>query len=325
VSRKCLGSVVELATRVVTGELSNALAVVRPPGHHCEARQAMGFCILNNVAVAAAVARARLGVQRVLVVDWDVHHGNGIQHIFEEDGSVLYASLHRYGHGFYPGTGGAHAVGEGAGRGFSLNIPWSSSGYGDAEYAAAFERLLMPVAREFAPELVLVAAGFDAAARDPLGGMEVSPAGYAYMTAQLRSLAAGRLVVALEGGYNLRSISSSAAAVMRVLLGDDPPPLPPAPPCRSAARDIVEASHAMAPFWRSVAAALGGPQAQPRSAVARPRLSRAALRELYGTRAYPRRRRRSRWPFKWRATTPSAWRGAARRRPAWHRFMYGDE
>ena len=100
--------------------------------------------------------------------------GNGIQHIFEEDGSVLYASLHRYGHGFYPGTGGAHAVGEGAGRGFSLNIPWSSAGYGDAEYAAAFERLLMPVAREFAPDLVLVAAGFDAAARDPLGGMEAS-------------------------------------------------------------------------------------------------------------------------------------------------------
>ena len=246
------GSVVELSTRVVQGELANALAVVRPPGHHCEARQAMGFCLLNNVCVAVAAVRRRLGVARVLVLDWDVHHGNGVQHIFEEDPTVLYVSLHRYGEGFYPGTGAASEVGIDAGRGTTVNVAWSGVGYGDAEYMAAFDRLIMPIAREYGPDLVMVSAGFDAAAGDPLGGMNLSPTGYAQMTHALASLAGGKLVVALEGGYNLRSISTSSAAVMSTLLGDAPPPL-----ARRAARpealaDIERSVRKLKPFWASL-------------------------------------------------------------------------
>ena len=142
-----------------------------------------------------------------------------------QDPTVLYVSLHRYGGGFYPGTGAASEVGKGTGAGFNINVAFSGSGYGDAEYLAAFDRVVMPVARQFAPELVMISAGFDAAAGDPLGGMRLTPVGYAHMTALLGTLAAGKMVVALEGGYNLRSISRAAAGVMRVLLGGAPPPM----------------------------------------------------------------------------------------------------
>ena len=246
------GSVVEMTTRVVQGELRNGLAVVRPPGHHCEANQAMGFCVLNNVCVAVAVARRRLGVSRVLVVDWDVHHGNGVQNIFEDDPNVLYISLHRYGRGFYPGTGGPHEVGFGAGEGTSVNVAWSHEGYGDAEYLAAFDRVIMPIAREYGPDLVLVSAGFDAAKGDPLGGMAISPAGYAHMTAALATLAAGRLVVVLEGGYNLRSISHSAAAVLSTLLGDPLPMLERRPPKSHALADLEVVVSAVKQYWASL-------------------------------------------------------------------------
>jgi histone deacetylase 6 len=249
-ARMSVGCVVELATRVVQGELANALAVVRPPGHHCEERQAMGFCLINNVPVAIAAVRERLGVGKVLIVDWDVHHGNGVQHLFDADPTTLYVSLHRFGEGFYPGTGAPTEVGEGAGVGYSANVAWRTAGLGDAEYAAAFEALVMPLARAFAPELVLVCAGFDAAAGDPLGGMELSPAGYAHMTAELSRLAGGKLVVALEGGYNLRSIARSAAAVLRVLLGEAPPPLAARPPSFRALLDIQTTVDALAPYWR---------------------------------------------------------------------------
>ena len=247
------GSVVELATRVaVTGELRNALACVRPPGHHAERERPMGFCLLNNVAVAAAALRTRHGLSRVLIVDWDVHHGNGVQHIFEEDASVLYVSLHRYGGGFYPGTGAPDEVGLAAGAGYTVNVAWSEAGMGDAEYLAAFERLVLPIAREFEPQVVLVSAGFDAAAGDPLGGGEVTPAGFAQLTHLLSSLAGGRLVLALEGGYNLEANAACAAACMRVLLGEPPPALPAllGPPRTAAQSDLEVVRSVHAPYWR---------------------------------------------------------------------------
>lgn len=228
------GSVTELVMRVVRGELDNGVAVVRPPGHHAECGCAMGFSLFGNVAVAARAARAA-GVKRVLIVDWDVHHGNGTQQMFEDDPSVLYFSLHRHDQGFfYPGGdyGGVHSTGSGAGLGYSLNVPWdignaldieaASAGPGDAEYVAAFTQVLLPVAQDFAPELVIVSAGFDAAAGDPLGGCKVSPAGYGCMTSLLLGLARGKLVLALEGGYNLASISHSMEACTAALLGDPP-------------------------------------------------------------------------------------------------------
>jgi acetoin utilization deacetylase AcuC-like enzyme len=210
------GGLLELTTRVLTGRLSNGFALVRPPGHHAEADHAMGFCLFNNVAVAARAAQ-RSGARRVLIVDWDVHHGNGTQNTFWDDQDVLYFSTHQYP--FYPGTGAIGETGGPTARGRNVNVPWPA-GMGDAEYLAAFDRVLLPISRAFSPDLVLVSAGFDAAAGDLLGGMRISPAGYAAMTARLLPLAGGRLVLALEGGYNLHAIAASAAACLRVLLGD---------------------------------------------------------------------------------------------------------
>lgn len=220
------GGLIDLARAVGEGRLSNGFALLRPPGHHAEADRAMGFCLFNNVAVAAKAAQAwgaASAVQdsgcarRVLIVDWDLHHGNGTQHSFWEDPSVLYFSTHQSP--FYPGTGALDEIGGGAGRGFTVNVPFPP-GCGDAEYLAAFDRVLLPLARAFAPDLVFVSAGFDAADGDPLGSMRISPAGYARMTQRLLSLAGGRVVLALEGGYDLEAISLSAAASLRVLLGD---------------------------------------------------------------------------------------------------------
>ena len=244
------GSIVELTTRVCTGELRNAMAVCRPPGHHCEQNQAMGFCLINNVCVAAAVARQQLGISRVLIVDWDVHHGNGIQHIFDDDPNVLYISLHRYGNGFYPGTGHPAEVGKGEGLGKTVNLAFTNEGYGDREYLHAFHRLLMPIAREYAPELVLISAGFDAALGDPLGGMVISPAGYAQMTAQLQTLAGGKVVVALEGGYDLKAISHSAVSCLQTLLGEPCPMIKPGPPNQLALADIEAGYALLRPYWK---------------------------------------------------------------------------
>lgn len=173
------------------------------PGHHAEYQQAMGFCFFNSVAIAARVLISRHQLARILIVDWDVHHGNGIQKMFYEDKRVMYISLHRHDRGnFFPGTGGPHEVGSAAGEGYNWNIAWSGEAMGDAEYIAAFRALVMPVARDFAPSLVLVASGFDAARGHTFnfGGYDLSPACFAYMTRQLMTLAGGRLVLCLEGG-----------------------------------------------------------------------------------------------------------------------------
>ena len=218
-ARLAAGGLLDLTLSVHSGALANGLALLRPPGHHAERGRAMGFCLFNNVAVAAMAAR-RAGARRVLIVDWDLHHGNGTQDSFWNDPDVLYFSTHQYP--FYPGTGGAAEVGGPQALGHTINVPWPA-GCGDAEYLAAFDRVLLPIARRFAPDLVLVSAGFDAAAGDPLGEMRLTPAGYAAMTQRLRPLAGGRLVLALEGGYNLDAIARSAEACLRVLLDEEPP------------------------------------------------------------------------------------------------------
>lgn len=213
--------VLALVERVVRGELDCGFAVVRPPGHHAGCAKMHGFCFVNSVAVAARAAVRELGVARVLIVDWDVHHGDGTQAIFWEDPTVLYSSLHRYGGGFFPGTGADDEVGaEGAAAGRTLNVPWRRKGMGDAEYLAAFDHVLMPVAREFAPDLVLVSAGFDAAAGDAVGGMALTPTGYASMAARLATLASGRVVYALEGGYKPSVVAKCTLACVRVMLRD---------------------------------------------------------------------------------------------------------
>lgn len=216
------GLCADLASLIVSGRVRNGFALVRPPGHHAGVKQAMGFCLHNNAAVAALAAK-RAGAKKVLIVDWDVHHGNGTQEIFDGDKTVLYISLHRHEDGnFYPGTGAAHEVGVLDGQGFSVNIPWSRGGVGDDDYIFAFQTVVLPIASEFAADITIISAGFDAARGDPLGCCDVTPTGYSWMTSLLAGSSNGRLLVILEGGYNLRSISSSATEVVKVLLGEGP-------------------------------------------------------------------------------------------------------
>uniref|UniRef100_A0A3B5MT07 Histone deacetylase domain-containing protein n=1 Tax=Xiphophorus couchianus TaxID=32473 RepID=A0A3B5MT07_9TELE len=194
---------------------------------------------------------------RVLILDWDVHHGNGTQHMFEDDDSVLYISLHRYDNGtFFPFSEDAASdrVGVAKGAGFNVNVAWSGGRMGDSDYLAAFHHIVMPIAAEFNPGLVLVSAGFDAARGDPLGGYQVTPEGYAHLTHLLMSLAGGRVLIILEGGYNLTSISDSMAMCTSMLLGDAPPSLatPFPPPHHCAVATIREVIRHHAPYWRSL-------------------------------------------------------------------------
>ena len=244
-ARLAAGGLVDLTHAVISGELENGLALLRPPGHHAEADRAMGFCLFNNIAVAAQAAR-RAGVARVLIVDWDLHHGNGTQHSCEADPAVLYFSTHQFP--FYPGTGAIDEVGWGDGRGRTVNVGWPA-GMGDAEYLAAFDRVLLPIARAFEPRLVLVSCGFDAAAGDLLGGMRLSAAGYAAMTERVLSLAGGRAVLALEGGYNLDAIGAAAAACTRVLLGDRGSARDFGPPNAVAELVLRQVVEKQRPFW----------------------------------------------------------------------------
>ena len=212
------GGLLELIKVVMQGKLNNGFALVRPPGHHAERDRAMGFCLFNNVAIGAHYALQSFSLQRILIVDWDVHHGNGTQNSFYEDPRVLYFSTHRYG--FYPGTGAATDVGRGRGEGFTVNVPLSS-GTGDADYGILFEKLLKPIALEYRPQLILVSAGFDTHYNDPLGGMEVTERGFARMTQILMEIAEataqGKLALTLEGGYNVTAERRSVKAVLEEL------------------------------------------------------------------------------------------------------------
>ncbi len=213
------GAAVGAVEEVWNGRAPNAFALVRPPGHHAEAQGAMGFCLLNNAAIAAEAAR-RMGAERVMLLDWDVHHGNGTQHVFDQRRDVLYLSSHQYP--YYPGTGASNEVGSGAGAGYTVNCPLPP-GQGDADYGAAFHELFLPAGEAFRPDLIIVSAGFDAHARDPLADMLVSERGFAAMCTSLADLARshcdGKLVLLLEGGYDLEALAQSVRACLEVMTG----------------------------------------------------------------------------------------------------------
>ncbi|MEA1872010.1 MAG: histone deacetylase [Chloroflexota bacterium] len=221
------GGLLVAVEKVMKGEVDNAFALVRPPGHHAIRGRAMGFCIFNNMAIAAKFALSKFSLNRVLIADFDVHHGNGTQDVFYADPQVLYYSTHQYP--FYPGTGWMDETGAGEGEGTTVNFPMAA-GWGDEEYLRAFNEVLVPVARRFQPQLILVSAGFDAHWADQLAMMRVSVKAFAQMVMILKNLAAelcqGHLVFTLEGGYNLRVVASSIKAIFDVLLGnseiDDP-------------------------------------------------------------------------------------------------------
>ncbi|HSB06634.1 MAG TPA: histone deacetylase [Thermodesulfobacteriota bacterium] len=214
------GGVMEAVRAVLAGEARNAFALIRPPGHHALRDRAMGFCIFNNLAIGARYALKCQGLERVMIVDWDLHHGNGIQDIFYDDPHVLYVSIHRYP--FFPWTGGAEEVGEGKGKGFNVNVPLEY-GCSDPDYANIYRHLLWPIARRFKPETILVAAGFDIHHGDPLRSMNVTEAGFARMTQLLMEMASElcgkRLILALEGGYNSEALRDSVATVLWELVG----------------------------------------------------------------------------------------------------------
>ncbi|XP_061829750.1 histone deacetylase 5 isoform X2 [Nerophis lumbriciformis] len=224
--RMAVGSVIELAFTVAAGELKNGFAVVRPPGHHAEESNAMGFCFFNSVAITAKLLQQKLGVGKILIVDWDIHHGNGTQQAFYGDPNVLYISLHRYDDGnFFPGSGAPEEVGSGAGVGFNVNIAWTGGvepPMGDVEYLTAFRSVVMPIAQQYSPDVILVSAGFDAVEghQSPLGGYNVSAKCFGLLTQLLMGLAGGRVVMALEGGHDLTAICDASEACVSALLGD---------------------------------------------------------------------------------------------------------
>ena len=220
------GSVLTMAELIVQGRLRNGFAAVRPPGHHAECNAAFGFCFLNNVALAAQHVRLTCNVRRVAILDWDIHHGNGTQHMFYSDPSVLYISLHRHEHGlFFPQSaeGDVTSIGQDAGKGRNVNIPFSDVVMQDADYIHAFHVVIMPMLTEFQPDFILVSAGFDACHGDPIGGYELTPALYGHLTHMLMRLAEGKVLLCLEGGYSLEALPKCAVACVSALLGD---PLP---------------------------------------------------------------------------------------------------
>jgi acetoin utilization deacetylase AcuC-like enzyme len=201
----------------------SVFAFVRPPGHHAEPSRGMGFCLFNNIAIAAEYAKEKHGLKRILIVDWDLHHGNGTQWAFYEDPMVLFFSSHQYP--YYPGSGNFDEVGNGPGEGYTVNAPFPT-GFGDAEYIHVYDTILKPIALEFRPELVLVSAGFDPYFRDPLGGMEVTGEGFGALAAIVRDIAQqtcdGKVLITLEGGYNPQGLREGVRSVLNSLQGQTP-------------------------------------------------------------------------------------------------------
>ncbi|XP_069366220.1 histone deacetylase 7-like isoform X2 [Paralichthys olivaceus] len=261
-SRIAAGCVTDLALKVAQGELKNGFAVVRPPGHHATKSSPQGFCFFNSVAIAAKQLQHKLNVSKILIVDWDVHHGNGTQDAFYNDPSVLYISLHRYDDGnFFPGSGHPSEVGAGPGEGFNVNVGWTGGlnpPMGDAEYLAAFRAVVMPIAHEFSPDVVLVSSGFDAVeGHSPsLGGYKVTAKCFGFLTRQLMSLAGGRVVLALEGGHDLKAICDASEACVSALLGMEVEPLSQSvldqKPCENAIQSLQRIIQVQGEYWHSV-------------------------------------------------------------------------
>lgn len=214
------GAVIRAAEMLAGNEIDNGIALVRPPGHHAEADRAMGFCLFNNIAVGAQYALDYLKMKRVFIVDWDLHHGNGTQHVFSHTNQVFYFSIHQYP--YYPGSGGLAEVGSGRGEGFTINVPLAG-GQDERVYGRIFRELLTPVVRQYRPDIIMVSAGFDICRGDPLGMMAVTREGFGYMTRILVDLAEevcdGRLLVVLEGGYHLDGLRDGVLAVIGELAG----------------------------------------------------------------------------------------------------------
>ncbi|KAL4630863.1 histone deacetylase 5-like isoform X2 [Arapaima gigas] len=260
--RMAVGCVIELAFKVAAGELKNGFAVVRPPGHHAEESTAMGFCFFNSVAITAKLLQQKLSVSKILIVDWDIHHGNGTQQAFYSDPNVLYVSLHRYDDGnFFPGSGAPEEVGTGPGIGYNVNIAWTGGvepPMGDVEYLAAFRTVVMPIANEFSPDVVLVSAGFDAVEghQSPLGGYSVTAKCFGHLTKQLMKLAGGRVVLALEGGHDLTAICDASESCVSALLGEELEPLPQTvlqqKPCPKAVASLEKVIDIQSKHWSSV-------------------------------------------------------------------------
>ncbi|HZY60517.1 MAG TPA: histone deacetylase [Candidatus Binataceae bacterium] len=244
------GGVLTAVEAVLGGEADNGFALVRPPGHHALPDRAMGFCFFNNVAIAARYLTEVKGLGRVMILDWDVHHGNGTQDIFYDSPRVLYCSLHQFPH--YPGTGSAREIGDGEGRGYTVNLPMPAT-FGDAEYLAAFDRVIMPIGRQFRPDFILVSAGFDCHFRDPLADMRVTEAGFAAMARRLKRLAAeccgGRMALTLEGGYDLGALASSVREVIEELGCEADERIDSAPADRIGWL-LDKVCKELAPFWK---------------------------------------------------------------------------
>ncbi|NXP74261.1 HDA10 deacetylase, partial [Ramphastos sulfuratus] len=253
-ARLAVGATLQLVDAVMSGKVCNGMALVRPPGHHSQRNAANGFCLFNNVAIAAEYAKLKYGLQRILIVDWDVHHGQGTQYIFEEDPSVLYFSWHRYEHQeFWPSLKESDydAVGLGKGKGFNINLPWNKIGMENSDYLAAFFHVLLPMAFEFDPQLVLVSSGYDSGIGDPEGQMNATPEVFAHLTHFLKQLANGKLCIILEGGYHLKSLSESVCMTVKTLLGDPIPQITgEMAPCLSAVESIQNVRAAHKPYWK---------------------------------------------------------------------------
>ncbi len=225
IAKLAAGAALELADKIMEGKAQNGFALMRPPGHHAECQMAMGFCIFNSIAILARYLQKRHGLEKILILDWDVHHGNGTQHIFEEDASVFYMSLHQYP--FYPGTGAATETGIGRGKGTTLNCPMRALST-DADYKKAFQKEILPSANNFKPDVVLISAGFDAHRSDPLANIKLSTEFFGWMSERVKEIAekhsGGRIISLLEGGYNLDALPRSIAEHLKILSGsrDEP-------------------------------------------------------------------------------------------------------
>jgi acetoin utilization deacetylase AcuC-like enzyme len=248
------GGLLEAVDRVMEEKIKNGFALVRPPGHHAEASQARGFCIFNNVAIAAQYLLERWGLRRVLIVDWDIHHGNGTQNSFFSRSDVLYFSTHQFPH--YPGSGHWSEVGSGKGEGFTVNIPLAG-GKTDDDFLSVYRELLLPVAESFKPEFILVSAGFDIFAGDPLGGMGLSVAGFGALTAELTGLAKktsrNRILLTLEGGYNLIGLKDGVKSVLLALSGQERTSPAKLNPSGALERELAPVFNIMKSYWAGIA------------------------------------------------------------------------